>query len=388
MEGYTLEYLFMLISAGFSFVLFSLSFLRLRGYITLSAGCRVHFHYKRKVEVGRTTAGTYTVTDDESHLTTAAKQMLWYPIAYTLLVLPICATPLSTSSDPSVLFLVTTSTAGLFVLSGFVNAVLFYKTHNTLPGSSKQNFGTGTTLYGGRSDVSPPSRANVSRRISRSGARPTSVALSIIVEKDVEIKYDEAGPSALPLKLVSLPLPTLPAQALGGRQRGDTYSHHARQLSFPPPRDTRKRTRVEGGTDDLFSDLSTGVYPEKRTNAIEWKVPQHPVRASRRREGEMWGPASGLEALDSVYPFSMAPPVNTKTQRRGSFSILTPKTAADQYQLSRPDGDPDGDFGGNGGSMHRTTYGQRPRRSQYMGVYPSVIDDHLYSATELKHPGH
>jgi hypothetical protein len=43
-ERYASEYLFMLVSAAFSFVLYSLVFLRLRGDFTVSDGYKAHFH--------------------------------------------------------------------------------------------------------------------------------------------------------------------------------------------------------------------------------------------------------------------------------------------------------------------------------------------------------
>ena len=197
-EQYTSEYLFMFASAGSSFILYLLVFLRLRGNITISAGYKVHFHRRPKFRMGRTNTGAYIVTDDrhvESHLTTVAKQMLWHPIAYIVLILPSTVARFSTFSGASIPSAVPIFTAAVFVLTGFVNTGLFCITHNVLDGGWRKTFGIENVSASGRGDAGSSSRRNSywpraewgARMGTTSGGRP-SIVLDISVEKEVEVK--------------------------------------------------------------------------------------------------------------------------------------------------------------------------------------------------------
>jgi len=307
----------MLVSAALSFILYSLVILRLRGDFTLSNGYKVHLRYGPKFDLGTAT----THTDD---LTTGAKQMLPHPIAYTVLVLPLCTTAFRASSDAPVPFLATVSTEAVFVLSGFVNVVLFCTTRMALPGSWKQKFGIHTTLYSLSGDGSlTDMRRRLTKTGRRIGAGSASKTLSIIVDKDVAIKYDEGGPTA---SFSNLTLPTEPFQIHDGIHRDDSYSYHIRPISFPPP----LRIRLEGN--HLDEDLSAGAHPASKAN-IAWRAPAHPVRPYKGHESSIRGPTPGFEALPPVYPLAMAlPPVNAHTRNSSSSSISTSKTGADQIR--------------------------------------------------------
>ena len=348
----------MFASAGFSFILYLLIFFRLRGNITLEAGYKVRFQRRPKVRVGRTTAGTYIMTDDrrvESHLTTVAKQMLWYPIAYTVLVLPIAASRFSTFSGDPVPFSVTIFTAAVFMLSGFVNAVLFCLTRNVLPGSWRQRFGIGTTLNSGQANTGigsrPPAAWRATASAVRAGTAP--VILSINVEKNVEIKYGEAESQTSFLNFGSPTRHTAPLPAHGGGwQRDDSYNQHTRHPPYPAPRDARKSVRFEadrdGDGDDADSVLDIGVYPATKVNTVGWEVPQHPGHAPDMLESGMYGPAPGLEARASVHPFATARPGNIDVPRARSSSLLTFDPAVNHTRPAWASGD----SGGNGGGTH------------------------------------
>jgi len=319
----------MLGSAVFSSTLYSFVFLRLRGNTTVSGGYNLHFHHRSKFNVG--IARSSIATDD---LTTVAKQMLWHPIAYTVLVLPICTTAFCTFPDRSVPFLVTVSTTSVFVLSGFVNVVLFCTTRKALPGSWKRKFGISTTLCRLPSDSNRSSGTDVmmlpARTGRRIGARPASITISIIVDKDVETKYDEAEQTASSLNFNRISLPTEPLRT-HATIRDSIYGHHIRQISFPPP----LRMRLDG--DKLDWNLSTAVHPASKANRIAWRVPEHPVHSYRGRESGMDSPTLGCEAHSPVYPYArVPPPVNANTRNSWSPSIPTSKTSADQFRLSRP----------------------------------------------------
>ena len=323
----------MFISAGFSFIFCSLVFLRLRGDFTVSDGYKVYFRHGSNVNVGG--ARTRIVAGD---LTMVAKQMLPHPIAYTVLVLPFCTTAFCNSSHTPVPFPATLSTAAVFALSGFVNVVLFCTTRGALPGSWKQKFGIGTTPYSPSEDTSLSSLTDMTRRLTKSGrrinGRPASIAVSITVEKDIDIDHNGAEP--LPSSS-SCSRITLPLRAHDGLQRDGGYGYHIQQLSFPPP----LSIRPEGY--NLDKDPSAGVHLASKANRIAWKVPKHPEYPYRSRESTMHGPSSNFEAPLPVYPPLMTPPpINPNWPP----SIPTSKIAAYQSCPSRPS------LESNGSSMY------------------------------------
>ena len=319
-ERYTSEYLFMFISAGFSFALYSLVFLRLRGNITHSGGCRIHFHQRPKVRVGKTSTGTYIMTDDrrvESYLTTVAKQMLWYPIAYAVLVLPIGATQFYTTSHASVPFSVTIFTAALLILSGFVNTVLFCTTRSVLPSGWRQRFSIGTTPSGGTGVVTWSSWGNSAWSVAKKGAAGpvrASYVIDINVEKDIEIKYDdEPGPSSS--KYGSPTSPSWPLRAHSIGQRADIYSYNTRQSLYPPIRDIWEGISLETVGEDGDGSLNAGVLPASKAKIVDETMLPHPVHATRRHERCMSDPTMGVAAPVSAYPFSATHSFNTNTRQ-------------------------------------------------------------------------
>lgn len=234
------SYLLMFVSAGLSFILYLLVFFQLRGNITVSAGYKIEFHRRPRVRVGRTGNGAYIVTDDqrvESHLTRVAKHMLWYPVVFLVIILPMASARLSSFNGASVPFPVTICAAGLFMLHGFINTVLFCTTRNILSGGWRRRLGLGSAMDSGRSDLNLPSRTNaiwrfagLDGRIQTIGTGPDPVVLSVGVEKDVEIMYDEAQPRPRCIKLGASFTPNaLPITQAGGEQQADTPKHP----SFP-----------------------------------------------------------------------------------------------------------------------------------------------------------
>ncbi|KAK7057447.1 Git3 domain-containing protein [Favolaschia claudopus] len=122
----TLDYMFMFMAAAFSFILYMLIFLRLRGNIVVE-GRRIHFQ-----RVGTPWRGKQF----ENQAMTIAKQMLLYPVAYTILILPIAASRLSYFAGNDVPFEVTIFSGAVFLLDGVVNVVLFTMTRRILPPES------------------------------------------------------------------------------------------------------------------------------------------------------------------------------------------------------------------------------------------------------------
>ena len=320
-ERFTTAYLFMFVSAVFSFILYSLVFFRLRGNISLSAGNRFSFHRRPKVITGRTSDGTYIATDDrrvESHLTALAKPMLWYPIAYTILVLPMAACRFTTFTSKSVPFAATIFTASLFMLHGFINAVLFCTTQDILPRGWGQRFGL-TTAWGTKGgDVHQASRTNdtwfTATRAGTVGIATTIPEFrSAGVEKDAVIKY-AAEPGISTVRFDTPASLNPPPQAHGGNgQRASLRDYYNRRFSSSAPQDTTTSISFEIDEGDNASTLSVGTYTGTIAKNVEWEVPRHPRHSYRGLESGLRRPALALGASLPVHPSATALPANTGT---------------------------------------------------------------------------
>ncbi|KAG8958978.1 hypothetical protein FRC03_008564 [Tulasnella sp. 419] len=124
-----LEYFWMFFSAFGSFVLYILVFLRLRGNI-VGKGMKIRFCFSDRPESWASFKSRDSV---ESTVTSVAKQMLWYPVAYTFVLLPIAICRWTEFSGRRVPYAVNVVTGCLFALSGFVNVILFTSTRRVIP---------------------------------------------------------------------------------------------------------------------------------------------------------------------------------------------------------------------------------------------------------------
>lgn len=120
-----LDYMIMFISAIGSMILYSLVFFRMRGNIVVN-GWYIRFRRAEDNWRGRDFA------PGDSALT-IAKQMLLYPIAYTITILPISAARFCEWAGHNVPFNITIFCDVVFLLSGLVNVVLFVTTRRLLP---------------------------------------------------------------------------------------------------------------------------------------------------------------------------------------------------------------------------------------------------------------
>jgi hypothetical protein len=335
-ERYATAYLYMFTAAAFSFILYILVFFRLRGNITVSAGYKIYFHRRPRVRVGRTGDGAYIVTNDrrvDSHLTTIARHMLYYPIVYTILVLPLGASRLSEFSGIPVPFGVTIFSAMVFMLHGFVNVVLFCTTRNILPGSWRQRLGLST--WG--DPRGPPSWTNGTwqsgMKSETIGTEMVPVTVSVSVEKIVEVKHDEAGLGTSSLKFGSLSSPTSPTSPTpllkacsDGGQRAGTNRYHIRNFSLPTPQYTRTGIPIEQDGGDQDSDFRRGVGPASKARRAEWEIPRSTRRALGPYESGTYRPP---QAPAFALPLAPAVPVDTNIPQAQSWppSILTKTTA-------------------------------------------------------------
>jgi len=120
----TLDYMQMFISGGICFVLYVLIFLRVRGNITREGG-RLRFRPKA--------FNPASGTRQEQYGRTVARRMVWYPVAYTALLLPIAVARFISWSGHEVEFEGTIFCDTIFLLSGVVNVTMFLSTRTLLP---------------------------------------------------------------------------------------------------------------------------------------------------------------------------------------------------------------------------------------------------------------
>ncbi|KAJ2931304.1 hypothetical protein H1R20_g5841, partial [Candolleomyces eurysporus] len=122
----TMGYLIIFLSAFLSGILYLMTFFRLRGNLVRSG-------WKLKWRTVNDSADRY-FSSDRTKL--VAKQMLLYPLAYAILVTPVAITRIIAWSGIKVPFEATVFSASVYLLSGFVNVILFTTTRRILPLSS------------------------------------------------------------------------------------------------------------------------------------------------------------------------------------------------------------------------------------------------------------
>lgn len=275
-ERYALEYLWMFASAGLSFILYFLVFLRLRGNASV-LGWHIRFH---RVQNGPgqdyTNNGLFQDGRRDPHLMQVARQMLWYPVAYTILVLPIAAARFSTFNGKSVPLEVTIFTSSIFMLSGFVNAVLFTTTRRVIHFPSKWKNNHLFTFS---------RRSNDPERILSQGQYSSTTTMIQVDEPDY---------------------PTARAPVTQGRQAQSVYAPFAYSTSQP---------NVHGG------DPSTTQYATSfgAQHGMRPKWPGHERNGSESSLRSN-GSAATLTSRDDPTAFSGVPLVkNASAEGRGEY---------------------------------------------------------------------
>ncbi|KAJ7110857.1 hypothetical protein C8R44DRAFT_985589 [Mycena epipterygia] len=126
-ERATLDYMFMFMAGTFSFVLYTLVFLRMRGNIVVDG---------TRITLRQAASSQWLGQQVDSRTMSVARKMLLYPVAYTIVVLPIAAARFSDWAGNDVPFEVTIFSDMVFLLSGVVNVTLFTSTRRILPSGS------------------------------------------------------------------------------------------------------------------------------------------------------------------------------------------------------------------------------------------------------------
>jgi hypothetical protein len=187
-EKYTLQFGWMFFSAGVSLVLYTLVFLRIRGNIVVN-GWR--FYFRRRVVVQGYSSRQFNAVTDPSqntHVMKVARQMMWYPIVYTILIVPIASARFAAFAGKSVPYEVTIFADTILMLSGFVDAVLFTTTRRVVPTRAifpkfiRDRFGitTGSGMNTQQRTISISSRAT----------RYPNLGIGVIVNIEKDTEYD------------------------------------------------------------------------------------------------------------------------------------------------------------------------------------------------------
>ncbi|KAH8824278.1 hypothetical protein DL96DRAFT_1712563 [Flagelloscypha sp. PMI_526] len=123
-----LEYFLEFLSAGFCLIIYILLLLRVRGNLRKSNKGRWLLTLRPadwQVIVGRDLL--------DSSMLKVVKSMVWFPVVYTLLIVPIACARLTEFSGKKVPYAVTIICSTLFNLTGFFNVVLLFWTSKRFP---------------------------------------------------------------------------------------------------------------------------------------------------------------------------------------------------------------------------------------------------------------
>jgi len=129
-ERVVMEYLFSFLSIAFSFILYILVLLRVRGNLV-----RDRYHNWRLRFVGKGDEWKLAVTRDpiDNSMNRVAQKLVWYPISYAAIVVPISITRIADFNGASIPFWATALTDVLFNLMGLVNVVLVIYIEKSFP---------------------------------------------------------------------------------------------------------------------------------------------------------------------------------------------------------------------------------------------------------------
>ncbi|KAJ7096100.1 hypothetical protein C8R44DRAFT_989402 [Mycena epipterygia] len=128
-EQIFLEYFLEYVSAGCCIILYTFIVLRMRGNLL----CQNHKWSLRFLPPGESWQLSLRRDLIDSAMLQAVQKMVWYPVVYTLLILPITLARLSQFAGANVPFWATVVTDVIFNLTGFVNVLLLCATRKLFP---------------------------------------------------------------------------------------------------------------------------------------------------------------------------------------------------------------------------------------------------------------
>ncbi|KAJ7065970.1 hypothetical protein B0H15DRAFT_872476 [Mycena belliarum] len=128
-EQIYLEYFLEYVSAVFCFILYTLMILRMRGNLI----CQDGRWTLRFLGAGQSWQLALQRDLIDSVMLQTVQKLVWYPIVYTALILPITIARLSQFAGAPVPFWATILTDVIFNLTGFANVLLLISTHKMFP---------------------------------------------------------------------------------------------------------------------------------------------------------------------------------------------------------------------------------------------------------------
>lgn len=321
-DGYSLqqlmlEYLWMFASAFISLILYALILLKLRGNLVVSGK---KWKLRRAPVLGRWDPQTGQGTL-EGQVTGITRQMMLFPTAYIIVILPIAACRYASWAGNTVPFQVLIFADVIFLLQGFINAVLFICTRNVIPADHRNIFRVDRDDEDKDAD---PETVHL-----RGGGKPMRVKQinAIITIEPARTVKEKLRPSP---RLVQMSRPTQPAPRLSREELGKINANYA---PVPPakPAPSRPRTpfRIVNATETSFSMDSrwagvsllehpptppTGSYHHQRSSSVASDSSYvsddstTPLTASARRESaRMSLPRSAIAAPTPPLPRATSP---------------------------------------------------------------------------------
>jgi len=232
-ERILFEYLWMWFTALSNLLLYIPLFLVLRGNLVIRG---IRFRW-RKVSPGQ----AWVTPDGANHTHRVARQMLWYPLAYVVVVLPIAIVRWLAFSGKSVPTAATIFSGILFCLSGLINSLLYPATRPALlPTRHRDRSASGSTSL------------SFSKRRSSGPGRQEFVhnSISFNVPRTGVISFDGSLDGNDP-KLASHP--SALSEASQRRSPDGLESNHDRYEAFGLPSSDLELGKEEGEIIDIAS---------------------------------------------------------------------------------------------------------------------------------------
>ncbi|KAF8906832.1 hypothetical protein CPB84DRAFT_1675345, partial [Gymnopilus junonius] len=118
-ERVLLEYFFEFVSVATSFMLYILVLLRVRGNLVKDKNHKWHLRF-----IGRGNDWALAITRDtvDNSMNNVAQKLVWFPVSYAIILIPISITRISSFNGSNVPFWATAFTDVIFNLTGMPNA--------------------------------------------------------------------------------------------------------------------------------------------------------------------------------------------------------------------------------------------------------------------------
>ncbi|THU87007.1 hypothetical protein K435DRAFT_356926 [Dendrothele bispora CBS 962.96] len=245
-EQIFLEYFFEFLSASLSFILYTFVLLRVRGNLIRVEG-KWNLRFVPNGENWQLSLGRDLI---DSTMLKVAQRMVWYPVAYSVILIPITITRLSEFSGDSVPFGAVIFADVVFNLTGFVNVVLLLTTRRLFPDmETVPDFGTQRSKLG------------MSVLFQRNGVTPFTLERSEVAES---YERDRSDRQASVAESASMRGSALRRDVSSGSS-GSEYGSRQGQQGWDRSSDRMSGGVGEGGRD--FEGVDEQVGQDNRRNS-------------------------------------------------------------------------------------------------------------------------